>query len=597
MNIYSQAYLMSLLCLITSVSCLNKDEENVIGTQSETSSIGAVAASCEFSFPISKDEALKIVEPVANKYTDNWIDVSNEIIPAGTKIAYNTFGHIVEVDNCRYFNTPDFNAWLLVINNDPSVSGREKTLHFFVDVETGNCISMELDGRAIVEWDTSRNIYISSEKEKSRVNNRRSPVRSCGVTRWAVIIGGGIEPSQNYSRFYKDCADVYRALTDDLNYPKGNIFCLMSDGADPAFDQRVGRNSYTSSDPDLDDDGVDDVQYKASRANISLVFSNLSTMVSPGDEVLVFMTDHGDSNGFFYLWDTDVISPYQLDYELDKLGSSVKIDVVMGQCHSGAFVGPLSATNRTIATSCASTESAWTLAYDYNYFLHYWIEAISAFRTSGDGYVTPRELFVSAETNLSRHTFDTPQHPQYNSTPIDFGKNHCITGDVIPSILGSDYLSTNTNKLYTIANHPGSSPVVWTGGHNVSLTSSTDSTALFKGVVSFPGHFYEPATTVSATFVVDGATHTISKSIESVWKPGPCFNGNNICGGNGNYQVNHIGGEYGYIWSADNPAWSIAGQSDYNVIIYENYTTNPVNLIVQFYDPLGELIIVKDRVH
>lgn len=524
------------------------------------------------------------------------MDISDTVVSSGTKIAYNRVGHFVDVNDCSYIQSPEFDSWILVIDNDPSISGRNYWTHIFVDVKSGEYSVVEIEGRAVIKWDTSRNICIPSDRTSGAVidNMQRIPERVGGTTRWAVIISGGCDSLNNKSRFYNDCVNVYTKLTQDLGYPKGNIFCLISDGTDPALDQRTSANTYVSSDPDLDGDLTIDVQYNASRTSISTVFDNLSELVSSGDEVLVFMTDHGSPYGLFYLWNYETLSPYQLNTELNKLGSSVMIDVVMGQCYSGAFVGPLSASNRTISTSCLSTENAWVTVYGYNFFLHYWTEAIPPSCVNDDSYVSPYELYLSSTVSIMHLV---SQHPQYSSTPNNFGDTHSIKGELIPYIIGSNYLSTTRNTQYNIVNYPNPSSITWLVGHSVSIVSHTDSTAIVKGNITSPGHFFESPTTVTAQFEIDNITHKLTKNIESVWKPGTFINGNNIWGSNGNYQVKHTGGEYGYMWGVDNSAWQIIGSNDSSVSIIEGYTNNPVNLIVSFFDPMGDVIIVQDRVH
>lgn len=563
----------------------------------EISTRSTDSASKQYTPHIGKEEALKIVGPITSKYPDRWVDISDEIIPAGTRIAYNTMGHQMDVDDKSYIQSPSYDSWLLVIDKDAAILDRQYQIHIFVDVNSGGYSTIELEGRAIIDWDSSRYIYIPTENvnEKGSLERQRLPERSGGPTRWAVIISGGCDSFNNFSRYYKDCANIYSKLTQTLGYPKGNIFCLISDGTDPGLDQRIDLFSYISSKLDLDDDGVNDIQYSAKKANISSVFNNLSLLVNPGDEVFVFMTDHGDTDGCFYLWDSETLYPSELNTELNKLGSSVKIDVVMGQCHSGAYISPLSASNRTIATSCLSTESANTEPFEYNYFLHYWTEAISDYAENGDSYVAPIELFSSA-LYFSTFYFSS-QHPQYSSSPIDFGKDHSLAGEMIPFILGNDYLSTSTNSQYSIVNYPNPSSVTWSIGYSTSMVSHTDSTAVVIGSITYPGRFCASSTYLLADIIVDGKTHRLRKNIESVWKPGLCIDGNNIWGSNGSYQVRHFGGESTYVWQTDNPAWQIIGYTDYTVNISEGYTNTPVNLIVTFHDPLGEVIVVKDCVN
>ena len=587
--------LYSVLPLIITflVSCQKENGcESVTYVEINTRSIDSHVNSLSI---ISKEEALHIVEPISKKYPDRWIDVSDTLIPAGTMIAYNSVGHELDVEDCDYFLSPNYDSWLLVIENDVSVTGTQHHIHIFVNVESGEYSAVNINGRALVKWDLSRNVCVSSNhfRDNGESMRMRVPERGNGPSKWAVIISGGCDSQNNYSRYYKDCVNIYSKLTDVLGYPKDNIFCLISDGTDPTPDQRINSNTYISSNPDLDDDGELDVLYAASLANITTVFNDLSLLVRPGDEVLVFMTDHGNPSGAFCLWGSETLSPTRLDAELDKLGSSVMIDVVMGQCYSGAFINPLSAPNRTIATACSATQPSWALGYEYNYFLHYWTERILSSSIGDDGYVSPHELFVGACVDIMHLV---SQEPQYSSTPDTFGKTHSIAGESIPYISGSEYLSTNINSTLSIVNCPNTS-VTWSKGHNVTLVSHTDSSAVVKGSINLPGRYCEESTSVSATFTVDGKTHTIVHRIDSVWKPGMCYDGNNIWGSNGCYQVRRIGGEYGYFWTVDNSAWEIVGYNDNTVNLLENYAAKPVNLYVSFYDPLGEMIIVKDCVH
>ena len=68
-------------------------------------------------------------------------------------------------------------------------------------------------------------------------------------------------------------------------------------------------------------------------------------------------------------------------------------------------------------------------------------------------------------------------------------------------------------------------------------------------------------------------------------------------GDNGTYSVIQYGGEYGYEWFSDNPAWPITGYTGSIVHVTEGSTSDPVHLYVGFYDPFGEPIFVMDTVH
>lgn len=594
-------YHFEMLVLMTSLFIIGGCEEQIAPSIINDNIVPRIETKSVISNDVSKaiigkEEAMRIAEPIIQRYPNRWVDISNDIVPANTKIAYNAMGHELDIEDRSYCISPDFDSWLLVIGKDKSILGVQRMVHVFVDVESGRYVTMELEGRANIDWDDSRNVYIYSEQQQDSYNGSTIQNVSSSISvspRWAIIISGGCDMENNYSRYYNDCANVYSKLTNVLGFAKDHIFCLVSDGTDPGVDQRIDDNVYINSNPDFDNDGINEIQYRANKASISYVFNRLSQMVSPGDEVLVFMTDHGNISGEFCLWDYETLSPSQLNFELNKLGSSVKIDVVMGQCYSGAFVYPLSALNRTISTSCSATEQAITSPYQYNYFLHYWTEAISYFATTGDRYIALSELFNRAYVNV-HPSFS--QHPQFSSMPADFGKTHCLSGELIPYISGNNNVSTNTNSTYYIENFPSTASATWTVGHDLSMLSNTNTTAVVKGNITSSGHFCESSSYIGATIVVNGETHELRKSIDSIWKPGMCVNGGNISGGQGRYQVRHLDGEYGYEWTVDNPSWQVLAANGYAVEVLEGYTSNPVNLVVTFFDPLGELIFVQDRV-
>ena len=556
------------------------------------------------SLLICKEDALKIVEPITKYYPDRWVDISDKIIPAGTRIAYNMLGHLLENEEPQYFISPDFDAWLVVVDFDPTFLGRQTLLHIFVNVQSGEILEQRINGRAIISWDTSRNIYLEDDKYQSitpRDHSRPTTTRTTPI-KWAVIISGGNCPENNYSCFYEDTKLLYNTLVGTLGYSGDYIFCLMSDGDDPGFDQRIAQNIYINSDTDFDGDNVSDVFSELTKSNISFVFSYIRAFSVPGDEVLVALIGHGEEDYGFRLWGYEVLTPVDLGIQLAKLNdSSVMMDVVLGQSYSGSFIQTISGTNRTISTSCSASETASASYYGLNascYFLRRWINSIPIYDdvSANDAYVSPIESFVYAQNSLATIPGCT-EHPQYDSTPSDFGASHSLKGEIIPSVTGSNYLSTTANSVYTIINRPPSGSVTWSVGSNMNLISYTDSTATIRGVISEPLQFCATTAPTQAAMVVNGKCHNLIKNIDSVWKSGYFVGGNNIWGNNGTYYVRHLGGEYGHLWFCDNPAWQIVDYNDYIVNVLEGPTTDPVNLIVSFYDPFGNPIIVMDCVN
>ena len=551
------------------------------------------------SLQISKWDALKIVEPITSKYPDRWVDISNSIIPANTSIAYNNLGEYLDVDNLSYLLSPDYDSWLLSLGCNQSFLGKQEVLHLFVNVNTGEFKEVYLEGRAIVEWDYSRYTFLQTDKKTDRNNSKDLPpvLRNTNPNKWAVIISGGISKMSNFSCFWYDVYYAYNSIINHLDYPKSCVYCLVSDGNDTTEDRMISNYVFDDSPTDYDGDNLSDVDYPAQKEWISDVFDSISSMALPGDEVLVFMTGHDNMNQGITLWGGETLSPSELNFELNKLDPGVMVDVVMGQSYSGCFLPTLESTNRTITTACNSTETASLNIFLCNYFLYAWASSVDACSISGDSFVSPYEAYTLACT-VAPLLFDNySNHPQFSSTPTSFGSDHSLSGGYIPYISGSDYLSTNVNSVFTITNFPYSATATWSVGDNASIVSYADSTAIIKGYISNSLQYSAPNTSLTASIVISGKTHTISKQIASIWKPGAYIGNNHINGGNGVYSIVTYPGAYGFYWLCTNPDWQIISQNGGYVLVSEGNTVDPVYFSVSFYDPLGETITIVDQVY
>lgn len=596
--------------MLVVLSCQKETELNTTFS-SEPSTRSTESSLKEDSLLIKKKDALEIVEPIATKFPNRWVDISNEIIPAGSRIEYSIYGVRSKTEDALYFDSPQYDSWLLLIGPDTSINGCQTLLHIFVNIQTGEISELWLDGMAVVEWDTSRDIYNNSDdslilKEKPKPSpSRTSP------NKWAVILSGGVNKKNNYDRYWYDCKYIYETLTQELNYPSNHIFCLVSDGTSSEEDRRTGEYTYDSSPLDFDGDGYADIGYSATLSQLSLVFSTLGGLVSEGDEVLLFVTDHGsrsNNSSYICLWGGEQLSPVDLLCLLLEIDLGATVDIVMGQCYSGGFIPTLyyGSNRTTIVTASSETETStgtplgWIWSYDY--FLHYWTEAINNINPSvsgpysnGDGYLSSFEIFKYAKT-LTTSDLNAHETPQMIG-PDALSWGHDLEGNsFVPFISGADYVSNNISTLYSLSGLPASYSRSWVLSSDLTNVSSDNNSITVRGNISSSSQFCSLNNFVSARFSDLGETIDITKKINSVWKPGYYFNQHHIYGGNGVY---YIGGDlwpdnYGYNWECGNIAWQITSQNNNVVYITEGYTLDPVPLMVSFYDPLGEYIFVYD---
>lgn len=176
-------------------------------------------------------------------------------------------------------------------------------------------------------------------------------------------------------------------LRNIYGYKRENIYTLIADGTDSAPDINLGSYDYPdvslSSPLDLDGDGNDDINYAATKSDIATVFNTLRNKMTSSDELFIYTTDHGSSNGSICLWNERML-PTEFAAEVDKVDFVKNINIVMVQCYSGAHIPALTKAKRTIITAANNSESAWSTTgiSGYGYFSKCWVEAMSGYNVS-----------------------------------------------------------------------------------------------------------------------------------------------------------------------------------------------------------------------
>ena len=279
---------------------------------------------------------------------------------------------------------------------------------------------------------------------------------------YAVIISGGGDEYYNWERYWNDCSAIYSTLIHVYGYLKNHIYVLMADGTDPAIDRHLNNGSYDSSPLDLDGDGLPDIQYTATKNNITMVFNALANILTLDDHLFIFTTDHGNPSSpgevTLELWYETIISS-QFAAEVNKINAG-SISVVMEQCFSGGFIPHLAKQGRTIATACSATESSWAMppSYTYNEFVYHWTAAVTGQTPYGssvnadynnDGYISMKEAFDYANTYDNAN--ETPQYSSIESQLGDcltlLGTQICTTVNFINRTVTSNTTVTSSGDI------------------------------------------------------------------------------------------------------------------------------------------------------
>ncbi|MFQ6104999.1 MAG: carboxypeptidase regulatory-like domain-containing protein, partial [Candidatus Glassbacteria bacterium] len=252
---------------------------------------------------------------------------------------------------------------------------------------------------------------------------------------YAVILSGGASAGNNHIRYWNDSSNIYTTLTQVYEYPDENIFALISDGLDPAPDRSDGTNSP----PDLDGDGDDDIMGPCVLSEIQSLFTMLGDILETGDQLFIFTTDHGGTNGgwsvYLNLWNWEELQDNVLESLVDGIPQCDMI-FTMEQCFSGGFEDNLAWDDegRVFSSAAAYDEYSWAMPPDYEYdtYVFYWTAAVKGEDAygnpvdadyNGDGVVTMDEAFQYAE--LMDFSDETPQ---YHSNPEDLGSELSLWG-------------------------------------------------------------------------------------------------------------------------------------------------------------------------
>jgi hypothetical protein len=383
---------------------------------------------------ITKKQADKIVsEYIENEITDyHWLYSNDSITPDKNGLTTISTWH-------KEFVSIHNPCFVYFIDEYPYANWVHPCRYLFVNKKDGQIYvkKAKTPPENMETWKMLTTLPKIQEDAKFDFSKNNPKLRSGINTQncYAVIISGGYNMSNNHVRYWNDCSAIYSALTNVYGYLDDHIYVLISDGTNPANDRHLISGSYDSSPLDLDGDGDNDIQYAATKSNITTVFNTLSNILTPDDYLFIFTTDHGDivsGNSILNLWNGETMSSPEFATEVNKLYAG-EISVVMEQCYSGGFIPNLTELGRTISTACSANEFSYAMtSLTYDEYVYHWTSAVAGQTPSGsivnadynnDGYVSMKEAFDYASNHDTRS-----ETPQYNSTKTYLGNYLTLLG-------------------------------------------------------------------------------------------------------------------------------------------------------------------------
>lgn len=209
-----------------------------------------------------------------------------------------------------------------------------------------------------------------------------------------VVVGRQCGSTTEEQRHLYEGAKTYQFFTKFMGIPKGNI--------------RVCIGEYSSRNADLDNDGSNDVNYRATNSGIESAIDAISSIAGSNDEFYFFAIDHG---GVDLMCINESLLSSSLARYIKKIPCN-RVNVWLHACHSGSFIDELKTHNRKtlIVTSTSGDRTSYSgnnlgsylfdpfyaaLAGSYKIKNHTVGNNVADY--NGDGSVSYEEAFVYAK--------------------------------------------------------------------------------------------------------------------------------------------------------------------------------------------------------
>ena len=317
-------------------------------------------------------------------------------------------------------------SWFFFVDDAPGANWEHPARFVLVDKETGKVrvTHVKTPPRELSDMKAMSPIAKTQlEVIKRNIGSIRDvlvdrPVLILKKKKYAVLINGGWNAGSNYARYWNDLASIYKALKDKYNYTDSEIIVLYANGTH-------------SPNEDLDGDGTDDIDYSATKANLTAVMKHVGKFIRSDGKFFFYSTNHGGyesgHDAYLYLWGETI-----RDDEFGALTKSIKSKhaiYTMEQCYSGGMMDDILAaqtypcSNPSVCVMTAAKHDEVSYSADtegtYDEYVYHWTAAVYGQTpsgtivnadTNGDGKVSMKEAHEYAKTQDSR-----PEHPVIGS--------------------------------------------------------------------------------------------------------------------------------------------------------------------------------------
>ena len=322
-------------------------------------------------------------------------------------------------------------SWFFFVDEQPGANWEHKASYILVDKATGTvkriaATSPPREALSLKPLNNKAKSEMKLMKASTRMTLSRmqaKPIRLKKREKYAILLCGGWNSSSNYGRYWNDLTFIFKTLKQKYGYSDSEIIVLYANGTH-------------SPSADFDGDGIDDIDYATTKANLTTVINNVAANISSKGKFFFYATNHGgddpgDHQSNLTLWGESI-----RDDEFANLTKNIKCAetiYVFEQCYSGGMMDdllkaqpkPCTAPKVCVMTAARHDEPSWSCDTEgaYDEYVYHWTSAVNGKTpggtavdadTNNDGKVT-----MSEAHNYARRMDSRDEHPMIGS---------CVTG-------------------------------------------------------------------------------------------------------------------------------------------------------------------------
>ena len=282
-------------------------------------------------------------------------------------------------------------SWFFFVDEQPGANWEHKASYILVDQASGEvkripAMSPPLEALDLKPLNKNASTEMTLMKASTRLTLAKLKIKPFQLPKrdkYAVLICGGWNSGSNYARYWNDLQFIFKTLKQKYGYTDSEIIVLYANGTH-------------SPNGDFDGNGSDDIDYAATKANLTTVFNTVAKNISSSGKFFFYATNHGgDDAGAnksnLTLWGENI-----KDYEFANLAKAIECAeaiYVFEQCFSGGMMDDLlNAQSRPctkpkvcVMTAARHDEVSWGCDTEgqYDEYVYHWTSAVNGKTPSG----------------------------------------------------------------------------------------------------------------------------------------------------------------------------------------------------------------------